>query len=210
MRIATLTALAGTLAATAPALAAYNIAVGTSANTYANTLNFDEPGGPVGFGLPTNSWDASHGVTSLGAGDGNQVVSDFTTTPGQGWLGSGNAFYGNFGVFMTFDSDIESFSTQFWDPSGAPSPFGGGAAIYLYNDGSEVASLFFTPAWGGVGDDWIDVTTSGGMVFDEVRLLGYGFSPTSYIDNASWTVPTPGVAALLGIAGIGAARRRRN
>ena len=92
------------------------------APTYANTLNFDEPGGPVGVGLPNTSW-TSFGITTLEAGDGNQAVDDWATINGEPWIGSGNSFFGNFGVFIQFASDLTEFSTQVWDPSGAPSPF---------------------------------------------------------------------------------------
>ena len=39
-------------------------------------------------------------------------------------------------------------------------------------DGEEVASLFTEPAWGGIGDPWINIVATNGAVFDEVRILG--------------------------------------
>ena len=191
------------------ALGGITITQGSSAPTYSSTLTFDEPGAPVGVGLAPNSW-TPWGVADLQAGDSNQVVTDVTGTPGYGWLGTGNSFYGNFGVVLTRDSDATEFSTQFWDPSGPPSFFGGGAVAFVFDDGVELGFFSFEPAWGGVGDEWINVTTDGGTVFDEIRILGYGFGPTSYIDNASWNaVPVPGAAALLGVAGLIGTRRRR-
>ena len=47
-------------------------------------------------------------------------------------------------------------------------------------------------------------------VFDEVRILGFGFTPTTYVDNLSWTkVPSPASAAILGCGALMAGRRRR-
>src|SRR3546814_9914877 len=47
-------------------------------------------------------------------------------------------------------SDL-AFSIQAWDPSGPPSPFGGGLGVFVFDDGVEVGSGFFTPAWGEIG-----------------------------------------------------------
>lgn len=203
--------LAAALAAcgsTAGAAASITVTQGSSAPTYGTTLNFDEVGGPTGV-VGTDAW-AGIGLTELQAGDGVPFVSDATALPGFGWLGTGNSFLGNFGIFMTFDSDLTNFSGQIWDPSGPPSPFGGGLVIFLFNDGVEVFGDAYTPAWGGIGDTWFDISATGGMVFDEIRILGFGFNPTTYGDNFSWNaVPTPGSVALLGSAGLLAARRRR-
>ena len=165
-----------------------------SPTTYSTTLNFDEPGGPTGIGLPSDAFLASHGITALDAGDGNNVVADNTDLMSGGgpWIGTGNSFFGNFGIFATFENDLSEFSANIWDPSGPPSPFGGGMGIFVFDDGAEVANSFITPAWGGLGDPGIEITTSGGMVFDEVRILGFGFPATTYGDDFSWNVvPEP-------------------
>jgi hypothetical protein len=204
--IATLTAAAAMTSTSA--LADITVSAGASAPTYATTLNFDEPGTPTGV-VSSDTWLVSHGVT-VNAGDSVPQVDDYSTAPGQAWLGTDNSFFGNFGVFMTFENDVTEFSTQFWDPAGPGGPFGGGGIVAVFNDDVEVANMFYTPAWGGVGDEWINITTTGGMVFDEVRMLGFGFPNTSYIDNASWNaVPAPSAMALLGLGGIAAGRRRR-
>jgi hypothetical protein len=183
---------------------------GSSAPTYSVTLNFDEPGGPTGAVSPA-AWSASHGVTELQAGDLFPQVDDFATLTGQPWIGDANSFFGSFGVFMTFADDLTEMSFEAWDPSGAPTPFGGGLGVFVFDDGVEVANFFTTPAWGGLGDQAFNITTSDGMVFDEVRVLGFGFFPTTYMDNASWNVvPEPGSFALLGLgATAGMLRRRR-
>lgn len=209
MKIATLLGLTLAAGTASSAMATYNIAQsGAAAPTYGTTLNFDEPGTPTGI-VPANTW-AGIGVTELQAGDGQPVVGDNDAVFGGWGLGSGNSFFGNFGVFMTFDTDLDGFSTQVWDPSGPPSPFGGGAAVFILDDGVEVSAFAFEPAWGGLGDTWLNITATGGMVFDEVRILGFGFGPTTVVDNLSWNaVPAPGAAALLAIGGIASARRRR-
>jgi hypothetical protein len=190
----------------AAASASISVTQGTSAPTYDTTLTFDEPGTPTGT-VATNTW-AGIGLAEMQAGDSNPFVGDVSGT--NPWINSGNAFQGIFGVFMTFDTDLTSFSAQVWDPSGDPGPFGGGVGIFVFNDGVEVANAFITPAWGGLGDEWIDITTAEGMTFDEVRILGYGFFPTTYVDNLSWNaVPAPSSIALLGFAGFTATRRRR-
>ncbi len=186
--------------------ATVQVVQGPSAPGYGTTLNFDEPGQATGL-LPRTYWQGSHGVV-IDGGDSQQVVDDHSAIfP---WINSGNSFFGNFGVFLTFDNDLDGFSSRVWDPSGAPSPFGGGFGVFVFDDGVEVGSYFGTPAWGGLGDEWINVTATGGMKFDEVRILGFGFGPTTLVDDLSWNVvPAPASVGLLGLAAIGGMRRRR-
>ena len=89
--------------------------------------------------------------------------------------------------------------------------FGVGLSVFVFDNGGLVASSSFTPAWGGVGDEWFDITTDGGSVFDEVRILGFGFDPTTFVDNLSWNaVPEPGsLLLLIGGMSITLLRRRR-
>ncbi len=201
--------LIGVTVIVAPALGSIVVTQGTSAPTYTDfTLDFDEPGGPTGVVDP-GAWSVSHGITELQAGDGVPQVDDWTGIFGP-WVGTANSFYGNFGVFMTLDTDVTEMSLQVWDPSGPPGPFGGGLYVFLFDDGVEVSSTEHTPAWGDVGDEWFDITTDGGDVFDEVRILGFGFSPTTFVDNLSWNViPEPTSLALFGLVGVAALRRRR-
>jgi len=197
-----LTVIAGSAAAD------ITVTQGSTGTTYGTTLNFDEAGGPTGPGIANNAW-AGVGLSDMAAGDGNNFVGDNATLFGP-WIGTGNSFFGNFGILMTFDSDLSNFSGQFWDPSGAPGPQGGGLGVFIFNDGTEIANSFVTPSWGGVGDEWIDISAGGGMVFDEIRVLGFGFDPTTFADNLSWNaVPTPSSMALLGLGGLVATRRRR-
>lgn len=208
MTITRLTATAAIMAAGSAALADITVTQGDSAPTYATTLNFDEVGGPTGV-IDPGAY-AGIGITELQAGDGTPFVGD-NDTPQGGWgLGTGNSFFGAFGVFITFDSDLTEFSSQVWDPSGPPSFSGGGLGFFFFDDGVEVGSAFdITPAWGGLGDTWFDVTTTGGSVFDEVRILGFGFFPTTVVDNMSWNaVPAPSSALILSVGLVGLRRRR--
>jgi hypothetical protein len=101
-------------------------------------------------------------------------------------------------------------SFQAWDDSGPPTPFGGGLAVALFNDGQKVGFQFFTPAFGGVGKTWFNITTSGASVFDEVRVLGFAsIGSNTIMDNLSWNaVPTPGGIAVLLMGLAGRSRRR--
>ncbi|MCK4873812.1 MAG: hypothetical protein KAS72_13910 [Phycisphaerales bacterium] len=193
----------------APAVGTVNINLGTSATAYTDyTLNFDEPGGPTGL-VGVDAWHASHGmILDSGVGGGGNV-DDWGAL--YGWdLGDGLSWLGPFGAFMTFDYDLVGFSTEHWDPSGPDSGFNGGFSVFVFDDGVELANGFFDAAWGGIGDTWIDITTDGGDVFDQVTILGWGMMPETYLDNMSWDqVPAPGSLALLALAGAAMPRRRR-
>ena len=190
------------------ASAGLTITQNASQNAYGDHLiTFDEPGVPLGPTLlPTNYYQASDGmVIASGSSDGS--VGDNTSFLGFP-VGTGLSYFANFGAFMNFDYKVTGLDIQFLDPSGPPSFFGGGAIAIVFNNGVQVGTeLSFTPAWGGVGDEWIHIEATGGDRFDDVRILGFGFTPTSYVDNISWT-PAPGSLALLGFAGLGMRRRR--
>lgn len=203
--------VAALAALAAPALADYNITTSaTPAPTYSTTLDFNEGGVPTGVGLPLDAF-SSFGVSSLAAGDGFNRIDDFSTVPGYGWLPGGNAFIGGYGVFMNFENDLTEMSAQVWDNSAPASVFGGGMFLVLYNDGVEVSFNTVEPVFGGVGDSWYNITTTGGDVFDEVRFVGANFAgPLTILGEASWNaVPAPGAGAMLGLGGLVASRRRR-
>jgi len=76
--------------------------------------------------------------------------------------------------------------------------------------GSVVGSGSFTGAWGGVGNSWYNITTTGGSTISHVAIYNNGFDQFDYVDNISWTTtPTPGAMSLLGLAGLTGLRRRR-
>lgn len=181
------------------------------APTYSTTLNFDEPGGPTGSNVPNNSWaGAPWYITNFMSGDGVvNEVADHSTLTGQGT----NSYLGPWGIQMHFANDMTQFSFQGWDDSGPSTPFGGGAVALAINDGDEnnpVGIWAGTPAWGGVGNSWFNITTTGGSVFDEVRFYGNGFFPQAIVDNISWTnVPEPSSLAALGLGALAMLRRRK-
>ncbi len=190
------------------ASATYTVTRGNSAPTYSSTLTFDEPGGPTGMNLPSNAF-ASAGISALYSGEGSNLVGPIPAYTGQ----SSNVFYGPYGVFITLAQDATAMSLQFWDTSGSPSPFGGGAAIFLFNDGGADPVAFFGPFAPSLGTNtgsWFDIVATDGMVFDEIRCIGFGFFPESVVDNLSWEpVPSPASLAMFGLVGARLLRRRR-
>jgi len=192
-----------------PAMAAITVTYEEApAPTYAVTLNFDEPGGPTGEVAPT-AFQATHGL-SLYSGSGTQIVDDWATQLTLPWLGDGLSIYTPWGAFMEFDTPLTEFSCQYWDTSGPGGPFGGGAAVVALSDGEEVANFYVAnPTFSETGPTWVNITTDGGSTFDEVRLVGFGFFPEAYMDNASWNlVPEPAGLVLLSVASVFALRRR--
>jgi len=194
-------------------------AVASSANaagtfTQSSTANpfpdfaatFDEPGIPVAPTMLPTDYYASQGMTYINSGalDGN--VDDYTALFGFP-IGTGYSYFCNFGINMEFAFPITGLDMQFYDPSGAPNPISGGAVFVTYNNGNPVDVWSFTPAWGGVGDEWlhVDIPLSDGI--DAISVFGNGFTPTGFADNISWA-PTPGSLALLGLGGVVTRRRR--
>lgn len=202
-------ALAVATVSAAPAWATVTITQGTSAPTYSNLLTFDEVGGPTGNAA--NNAFAGIGIPNFQSGEGQKNIGD-----NSGFfvgMQSDNTAWMPFGMILQFDQDVTDMSFQGWDPAGPPGGFGGGAVIFLINDGDEnnpVAAEAFTPAWGGVGDEWYNITTSDGMVFDEVRFFGNGFPNDTIVNDISWNIiPEPGSLALLALGVVGIVARRR-
>lgn len=190
---------------------AITITYSNSAPTYENTLNFDEVGGPIGGPLPTNAF-ASHGVTMMTGGLNGPFIAPGAVV--QPFLGVDNMWIGaDFGAFITFDQPITQFSCQYWDDAGPATFFAGGAIIaaVLNGDEANLTSIFVdNPTYSENGPTWVNIVATGGMTFNEVRLVGIGF-PVAFanVDDLSWTVPSPSAAALLGLGGLAATRRRR-
>lgn len=185
----------------------------SAAPTYTTQLNFDAPGSPTGTGIPSNSF-AAWGISNFGTGDNPNAINvdQVNTTPGFGWLGTGNVAFGAWGLFVNFSNQLTEFSGQYWDDSGPASFSGGGAMVVVAKGGVEVGNFFVSaPSFNPVGKSWFNITTTDGDTFDEVRFVGFGFFPTAYVDNLSWNaqIPAPSSLGLLAIGGLAAARRRR-
>lgn len=211
MKTAILTSTCALVVA-ATANAGYTVAqTNAAAPTYANTLNFDEAGGPTGV-VPANGW-TSYGLTTLrdqNAGTG-YVAPGSSIYP---WMtNTTNVMYGTFGIEIVFETAVTDLSFQLWTNGGNPSPFGGGS--YFYADNDDAGNPFnlgngFNGAWGGIGNSWFDIHATGGdsikRLFIVVNTFGF---PEAMLDNLSWnTVPGPGAAALLALGLAGRSRRR--
>ena len=177
-----------------------------------HSIDFNEPGVPVGVPMdPFTFYQASDGI-SFGSGNGFTMVEDWDTLEGiAGGEGMGNQLAGGFSVRMMFDTPINEISWQGW-ADGNPAPPFGGINVILKRDGAELAFYSGVAAFGGIGDEWFNVTSSGDSeAFDEIVFFNGAFSSfTSYVDTISWSnpVPAPGAMALLGIAGLIGRRRR--
>ncbi|MFO0783339.1 MAG: hypothetical protein U0636_06615 [Phycisphaerales bacterium] len=174
--------------------------------TYANQLNFDEPGTPTGL-VPANTW-ASLGINiHNGDSPNNTYVDNFSND--LPWLPNNNASYNVWGCYIDLSTAATGFSFQAWDTSGPPSFFGGGLLVGVADaNGNLIDGLVFNPAWGGIGDTWFNITATGGDSFSHIVIAGMGFFPETFVDNLSWnTVPGPGAMALLGL-GLVRGRRR--
>lgn len=217
---AAVSAQAGLLATSANAQIVWtSTPTATPAPAYANTLNFDEAPIPAGVPGPvaSNAY-ASRGVTSL---TGNSAISvgNGNTLTGWTFLPTGNQAVASSYMSFQFAYDLTAFSVQFWESAPNFSPVGGGGArIDLYDNGSNVGSLFINnPFWQSNTNviatlpTWFNAVATGGIVFDRVDFSGFGNpfgSDVAVVDNLSW-VPTPGAAAMLGVAGVASLRRRR-
>jgi hypothetical protein len=202
--------MASLLALAGAAPAAITLTYSSSAPTYANTLNFDEAGGPTGL-VGQNAF-AGVGISNMQSGAGDNPFIGPGTVIGAPFVGTGNAWIGNnFGAFLTFSSNITEFSAQYWDDSGPGTFIGGGAAVVALDHGTEVGSLAVTdPTYQATGPTWVNITTTAGTSFDQIVFLSNGFTNhAASLDNLSWTVPAPSSAALLGLTGLLGARRRR-
>lgn len=191
----------------APSFAAFAISQGPAGSNpvYTTTLGFDvaAPGN-------TNPGDFSGtGISSLASGTGVQILDDYT---GLGY-GENQSLFMPFGAFIDFAVPVDAVSIQAWETSGAASPFGGGAILEIRNQSDPQSG---PPLWSAPMDNTgnnpdISFTATGGMSFDQIRIVGFGFpSADAYVDNLSFraaVVPEPatsalGLIALLSFAGI--------
>lgn len=129
---------------------------------------------------------------SSGAGDPLVAIGNIDS-PIFNEIGPSNGFTGT----LRWDYGADYFATSFTGIEVEAD-----SLISFFNDGMLVNSVNV----GGTGDtfQFFGFTVVGG--FDAVELSGNFFAIDAH---ASTLVPTPGAVALLGLAGVGAARRRR-
>lgn len=179
------------------------------APTYSNLITFDEPGTPTGV-VPNSTWSDLGITITDGVNPNAVVIGDVSGTfP---WINTGNVAEGSFGIQLSWESAVTELSFQAWDPSGPPTPFGGGVFVVLLDENdNELDGGAFTGAWGGLGNTWFNITTSGASSFRKAVIFNNSFgNSTSWVDNISWNaIPSPGALALLALGALGGGRRRR-
>lgn len=182
--------------------------LGNTAPTYEYTLTFDEPGGPVGH-FPEDAFAASHGVTWLSSfGSSDFCLIDDPANCGYPWAGGDNALISGEGVGIWFDADLTAFSAQVWHgPDDNPV---GQMWVFLLHNGEDFGYWEFDPAWGGIGDEWLNITTTGGIVFNAVMFYDFNGDPSlpTIVDNLSW-VPEPASLLPLALGSLAVMRKRR-
>ena len=190
------------------AQAAYAISLGAGPGPfYTNSVVFDAP---AGNNLPTNTW-AAQGISSV-VGFDTGMASVLNLTANHPWAPNTNVLWSPWGLEITFAQAVTSVSFQGWGNGGNATPFGGGTFVTLKNNDTQLLSQGFTAAWGGTGNTWYNITTTGGDSFNRVVFNSNLFAglPEQFISQITWTnVPGPGSLALLGLAGVVGGRRRR-
>jgi hypothetical protein len=130
------------------------------------------------------------------------------------YLGDYNAYIGG---FFTYDVRLEMAPDEPGEPSNYP------RIRLLGSDGSEARALFdFIPTtdWQSITiniaeSDWQMVSGTWDGLIDDVNGLYFGGDvllgggPEAGVDNFRLFIPAPGAVALLGLAGLTAAHRRR-
>jgi len=111
---------------------------------------------------------------------------------------------GNIQTFtFVFDNPVDTFGTQFGLANATP-----GSGLFFDFDNGESIELSSDTAAGYTGDEYVSLVSSSTFTsFSVTSNAGIDFFT---LDNVvTGVVPSPGSAALLGMAGLAATRRRR-
>lgn len=198
MKIVLITVLTAVAGATANA-GTVNGSLGGPFAGYDNLIDMEAdwsgnvPGGPVS--VAADFYLASHGVTST---DDNGHAG-FTNTGNPGLEQSGL-------TIITWDTDIVELQMGLSGFSGE-SPFVADF-VDVFNDGVFLGVFAGFPG----ASNQFDIVNidANGAAFDEIRIAWFGSDSVGYTHYLNWNeVPAPGAAALFGIGGCMAARRRR-
>ncbi len=194
---------------------AYNVNGAITGNRVAKNVTNPNTSAAPTFSMPTeNEWyKAAYYSPTLNSGSGGYYAyaTQSDTAPGNHVGSLANQANYNNGVFSVTQENYLSPSTGYLTDVGAFSGSGSfygtfdqSGNVYQWNDLNSAA-----PSRGLRGGDWYagGVSSSTSDSFypsDELRLIGFRLaSPVGY-------VPAPGAAALIGLAGLVAGRRRRN
>lgn len=150
--------------------------------------------------FPTPSTQAFNGFTAS-ADQASGFAGDFAI--GDGQVLELFADDGNVQSFtFDFDSSINTFGVQFGAANPAP-----GSGLFFELDNGESIDLNSNTAAGYTGNEYVAlVSTSTFTSFTVSSNAGLDFFT---LDNVVTGVPSPGSVAVIGMAGLAAARRRR-
>jgi len=187
--IAAIAALAGTAAAQSSA--AYTLVANPASDVLPNGIISVSVFGQATSGQIGNGSGINGVNLSVEIANGTLVGGSFAAT---------SENFGN----PNFVTDAQGFDVSLQSNSFAGNNFSAGIALFSF----EVLA-------GGAGT--VDITTSQGTIslFNAATGLPAAFTPSVAYDNVDFgsasisIVPAPGVAAVLGLGGLAAARRRR-
>ena len=191
---------------------AYNVNGAITGDRVAKNVTNPNTSAAPTFSMPTeNEWyKAAYYSPTLNSGSGGfyAYATQSNTAPGNQVGSKANQANYNNGVFsvtqLSYISPSTGYLTDVGDFSGSGSFYGTfdqSGNVYQWNDLNSAA-----PSRGLRGGDWYagGVSSSTSDSFypsDELRLIGFRLASP---------VPAPGAAALIGLAGLVAGRRRRN
>jgi hypothetical protein len=147
-----------------------------------------------------------HSVSASVDGAGSDItasinqISNSSRSSAKSYLGGGINFYSYFTV------DNNTLANINWDFSADEGPGGQWIDSYLaINDLSTGGQVFFTDLNNPIGSTQVKLETQHQYFLQGVTVAWNGAGTSSF--NVS--IPAPGAAGLLGVAGLVAARRRR-